>query len=88
MEEKTHNGELTYEKLKEAVEYIFSQPPKKQERKFVLYRYCKTLKGTVREESGTLGIICDDPECFHCSNKKKIFKEEFKKINESNQRDN
>lgn len=65
-------SKLTIEDVRKSLDEVFNKKPIESGRKIHGYYFCKGRNKTISlSEIST----CKDPECFHCSNINKAFKE-------------
>ena len=69
---------ITKEDVEEAVNHIFNQKRTPKEREVIIYRYCKTVGGTIKSTMRD-AVICEDKECGFCSQMRKSIEKHFPK---------
>ena len=70
-------GSITKEYIKEVVEYVFREPPKKVSERVVKFTtYCKGRNGPMCFSSEEWSP-CNHPDCFTCRGMETAFKKEF-----------
>ena len=76
------NPNISKDKIREAVEYVFRPQPVTQERRMKLCRYCLSIGGLrlMSSSNDPFLNICHNEKCVNCRDMENIFQEELKKF--------